>query len=129
MYGGYGTRSALLARVARTRRVPKSRSSSHQTRRNSALHVRSPDRGWVVGLALPIALMLAVFATLSTLSAVSSALMLLAAMVALDVAALTAGKDTRDGLDWRRVPADAAPHRRDRERTYSLPVATPESNK
>ena len=120
MYGGYGTRSALLARAARTRRVPKTRSSPHQARRAGALDVvRSSDRGCVISLALPIVLMLTLFATVSSLGAIPSALMLLAALIALDVAALTAGHDSRDGLDWRRSPAVAAPLRGDRDGTRS----------
>ena len=113
MYGGYGTRSALLARAARTRRIPKARSSPHQARRALDV-VRSSDRGRVISLALPIVLLLTLFATVSSLGAVPSALMLLTALIALDVAALTVGHDSRDGLDWRRVPARAAPVRSNR---------------
>jgi hypothetical protein len=109
----YGTRSALLARAPRVaiRRGREASFRTHQTRVWGAMSVMRPWYRTVLGrLIFPIALALAVFAAVSSLSPVPSALMLLVALIVLDVAALTVAHDSRDGRDWRQGPFEVSSH-------------------
>ncbi|MGH2753988.1 MAG: hypothetical protein ACRDLB_06095 [Actinomycetota bacterium] len=101
----YGTRSALLERYE-SRPRPQSRPGRLKVvpGPSASEPARAPRVGEVIKrIAFPIVAALAVLAAVASLSTSWAALVLfVAALVVLDVAALTVGLDSRDGLDWRR---------------------------
>ncbi|MGH2809191.1 MAG: hypothetical protein ACRDKT_18145 [Actinomycetota bacterium] len=106
----YGTRSALLERYE-SRPQPQTRPGRLKVvpSPSASEPVRAPRLGEVIKrVAFPIVAALTVLAAVASLSTSWAALVILvAALAVLDVAALTVGHDSRDGLDWRRgSPAD-----------------------
>ena len=64
------------------------------------------DRTIVTRILVPLLAALAVVAVIARSSAAAGLAMFVAAWVVLDIAALTVGHDSRDGLDWRRGNLD-----------------------
>lgn len=81
--------------------APSPRSTARDT-------VVSPsfDRTIVTRILVPLLAALAVVAVIARSSAAAGLVIFVAAWVVLDIAALTVGHDSRDGLDWRRGNLD-----------------------
>lgn len=86
----------LTERQRRVGETPLARSNVRDTAVSSSF-----DRTVVTRILVPLLAALAVVAVISRSSATAGLLIFVAAWIVLDIAALTVGHDSRDGLDWR----------------------------